>query len=469
MDLGSMAGLSYKKNVGQSMMSQTEPGAGHALRGPALTFVDDPFQSGAEAMRYEPDAVVAMCNGRITHFGAASTMLPGLAPGTPVRHTGRDSLILAGFIDSHVHYPQTQIIGSYGEQLIDWLDRYTFIAEQAFASVAHARLTAGIFIQECLRAGTTTAAVYCTVHPQSVDAFFEAAQERGMRMIAGKVLMDRNAPAALTDTAQRGYDESKTLIGKWHGRDRLLYAVTPRFAGSSSPEQMSMAGQLWAEHPGTWLQSHVSENREEVAWVRTLYPERRGYLDVYDHFGQLGPRAVYGHGIWLTDAELHRCHYTGTAIAHCPTSNLFLGSGLFSVANSARRERPVRVGLATDVGAGTSLSMLQTMNEAYKVAQLKGEKLSAPQAFYLASRGAARALYLDDKVGSIAPGMEADLIVLDLRSTPLIDFRMARCESLEEALFIQMTLADDRAIESTYIAGALAWQRSSADADPRHS
>jgi guanine deaminase len=432
----------------------------HALRGPALTFVDDPFLVGtAQAMRHESDAVIAMRAGRITHFGPAGEVLRELPPGTPLRVTGPDSLILAGFIDSHVHYPQTQIMASYGEQLIDWLNRYTFVAEQEFASADHAREVAKFFIDECLRAGTTTAAVYCTVHPQSVDALFEAALARNLRIIAGKILMDRNAPAALTDSAQRGYDESKALIARWHGRGRLLYAVTPRFAASSTPEQMVMAGQLWAEHPGTWLQSHVAENRDEMSWIQSLYPERRGYLDVYDHFGQLGPRAIYGHGVWLNEGELHRCHDTGTAIAHCPTSNLFLGSGLFSVANAMKRERPVRVSLATDLGAGTSFSMLQTMNEAYKVAQLKGEKLSAPLAFYLASRGAARALYLEDSVGSIAPGMEADLVVLDMKSTPLIDFRMRACGSIEEALFIQMMLADDRAIESTYIAGALAHRR----------
>lgn len=366
---------------------------------------------------------------------------------------------MPGFIDSHVHYPQTQIIGSHGEQLLDWLDKYTFVAEQQFASAQHAREVARVFLQECLRAGTTSAAVYCTVHPQSVDAFFEASAARNMRMIAGKVLMDRNAPPGLLDTAQSGYDDSKALIARWHGRGRQLYCVTPRFAATSTPAQMEMAGQLWAEHPGTYLQSHISENREEVAWIRKLYPERGGYLDVYDHYGQLGPRAIFGHGIWLTEAELHRFHDTGAAIAHCPTSNLFLGSGLFDAGNALKPERPVRVSLATDLGAGTSFSMLQTLNEAYKVAQLCGASLSAPLGFYLATRGAARALYLEDTIGSLAPGMEADFIVMDLKSTPAIEFRMRHCNSLEDALFIQMTLADDRAVDSTYIAGTLAWQR----------
>jgi guanine deaminase len=435
-------------------------GAGQALRGAAFTFVDDPFEVGVgRAMRYEPDAIVAMANGRITQFGPAASILADLPDGMPVRVTGPDTLIVPGFIDSHVHYPQVPIIGASGEQLIDWLNKYTFVAERNFSNEEHAREAARAFLDECLRAGTTTAAVYCTVHPGSVEVFFEEAEARNLRMIAGKVLMDRHAPAALTDTAKRGYDESKQLIARWHGRGRLLYGVTPRFAASSTSEQMAMAGALWAEHPGTYLQSHVSENRDEVAWVKSLYPQRKGYLDVYDHFGQLGPRAIFGHGVWLTEDELQRCHETGTAIAHCPTSNLFLGSGLFSVTDAASRARPVRVGLATDVGAGTSLSMLQTMNEAYKVAQLRGERLSAPLAFYLATRGAARALYLEDRVGSIAPGMEADVLVLDLKSTPLIEYRMRHCETFEEALSIQMTLGDDRAIESTYVAGALAHRR----------
>ena len=251
-----------------------------------------------------------------------------------------------------------------------------------------------------------------------------------MRMIAGKVLMDRHAPAALTDTAKSGYDQSKALIAKWHGRGRQLYAVTPRFAASSTPEQMHMAAQLWAEHPGTWLQSHVSENRAEMAWIRELYPERRGYLDVYDHYKQLGPRSIYGHGIWLSEAEMHRCHDTGTALAHCPTSNEFLGSGQFNLHNALKASRPVRVGLGTDLGAGTSFSQLQTLNQAYKTAQVLGNSLSAPLAFYLATRGGARALCLEDKVGSLAPGMEADVLVMDLKSTPAIEFRLRNLQQL---------------------------------------
>lgn len=435
-----------------------------AIRGDALTFIDDPFAKDlSECLRFVPDAVIVMAEGKISDFGPAAEVATRLPGGVEV--TGySDSLIMAGFIDSHVHYPQTQIIGSDSRQLIDWLNEHTFVAEQAFADEAHCRRMAGVFLRECLRNGTTTAAVFCTVHPQSVEAFFEASSALGMRNIAGKVLMDRNAPQALLDTPQRSYDESKLLLDKWHGRQRQLYAVTPRFAPTSSPEQLEVAGALWREHPGSYVQSHVSESEDELAWVRELFPEQSGYLDVYDHYGLLGPRAIYGHGVHLSEAELRRCHESGTAIAHCPTSNLFLGSGLFDLAGARRSDRPLLVGLASDLGAGTSFSMLQTMNEAYKVAQLNGSPLSAGQAFYLASRGAAEALSLDDRIGSIAPGMEADLVVLDLRSTPLIAERMGYCESLEEQLFVLLTMADDRATRATWVNGALAYDRETAGA-----
>ncbi len=430
-----------------------------AIRGPALTFSGDPsVEDPAQCMRHEPDAIVAMRKGSIIDYGPAAQVAPRLPPGTNVAIYA-DSLIMAGFIDAHVHYAQTEIVASPGGELADWLERYAYPAEQRFADGEYAREAARTFIAECLRAGTTTAAVFCTVHAGSVDAFFEEADARNLRMIAGKVLMDRHAPKALTDTPRRAYDESKALVARWHGRGRALYAVTPRFAVTSSPAQMELAGALWREHPGTYLQSHVSEQRSEIAWARELYPERSGYLDVYDHYGMLGPRAIYGHGVWLSEAELARCHETGTAIAHCPTSNTFLGSGLFDLVKARKHGRPVRVALGTDVGGGSSFSVLATMCEAYKVARLGGGTLSAAHAFYLATRGAAQALYLEDTIGSIAPGMEADLVVLDLKSTPLIEQRMRRCESLDEALFVQMMLGDERAIRAVYVAGELAWTR----------
>jgi guanine deaminase len=441
-------------------MKHDRPAAATAIRGPVLTYTGDVFARGVgDTLRHEPDAIIAMAAGRIVRFGPASAVRPLLPPGTRVVDYGRNALIMAGFIDCHVHYPQTQIIGAGGEQLLDWLKRYTFAAEQRFADSKLAHAVAKVFLRESLRNGITTSAVHCTVHPQSVEALFAEAEKLGLRTIAGKVLMDRNAPRQLLDTARSGYDESKALIRRWHGRGRLLYAITPRFAATSTPEQLAAAGALRAEHPDCFVQSHVAESRREVAWIRKLFPERKGYLDVYDHHGLLGQRAIYGHGIWLTEPELRRCHVTGTAIAHCPTSNFFLGSGCLDVANAVRPERPVRVGLATDVGAGTSFSMLQTMSEAYKAAQQRGYALPATHAFYLATRGAAQALYLEDTIGSVAEGMEADLVVLDLQSTPLISFRMRYAENLDEVLFIQMTLADDRAVRATYVAGRRIYQR----------
>lgn len=429
-----------------------------ALRGPALSFHGDPFVVGdAAAMHYEADGLILVEDGKVTAFGDYEATRPRIKDHAVAEY--RNSLILPGFIDTHVHYPQTEMIGAYGSQLIDWLNQYTFVTEQRFADSGHAAAVAEVFLNECLRVGTTTASVYCTVHPTSVNAFFEAAQWRNMRMIAGKVLMDRNAPAGLMDTAQSGYDDSEALIKQWHGRGRLSYAITPRFAPSSTEAQLEAAGALWRRYPACHVQTHVSENLHEVAWVKDLYPARRSYLDVYAHYGLTGPKAIFGHAVHLEESEWQHLASSGSAVSHCPTSNGFLGSGLFDFLRAKQDLDPVRVGLATDVGAGTTLSMLQTMGAAYKIGQLGHYSLSAPKAFYLATRGAAQALYLDDKVGSIAPGMEADLVVLDLKSTPLIEFRMRHCESIEEALFVQMAMGDDRATRAVYVAGDLAYER----------
>jgi guanine deaminase len=431
-----------------------------AVRGPALSFTGDAFRDGLDAtMVHEPDAVVVMAEGRITHFGPASQIAPLLPAETEVRDYGRDALISAGFVDTHVHYPQTPMIASHGGQLLDWLNKYTFPTELKFADKEFARRVAKLFLQENLRNGITTSCVYCTVHPHSVDALFEEADAIGLRLAAGKVLMDRNAPEALRDTAQSGYDESQALIRKWHGRGRLLYAITPRYAGTSTPEQLAAAGALWREHRDCLMQTHIAESRDEVAWMKELFPDRRNYLDVYDHHGLCGERAVFGHGIWLDEPEMQRLHACGAAIAHCPTSNFFLGSGAFDLARAVRKDRPVRVGLGTDIGAGTSFSIMATLDAAYKASQLNRQALSAGHAYYLATRGSARAMYLDDKIGSLAPGMEADLVVLDMRSTPLIDFRMREAKDFAEQLFIQMTLGDDRAVQATYVAGRLAYAR----------
>ncbi|MEO8487058.1 MAG: guanine deaminase [Betaproteobacteria bacterium] len=437
-----------------------DAGGGVALRGPMVAWRGDPFVVGAErALAYEPDAIVAMAQGRIVAAGPAAAVRRSLPSGTAIETLPRASLMLPGFIDCHVHYPQLPVTGSHGTQLLDWLERSTYPAEAAFADLRVARAVARDYLDENLRQGITTASVFGTVHAASVDALMEEAGKRSLRMIAGKVLMDRHAPRALRDTARRGYDESKALIARWHGRGRLGYAITPRFAVTSTPAQLEAAGALWREHRDCWVQSHLSENAGEIAWVKKLYPRARDYADVYARFGLLGRRAIYGHGIHLVEREWRALAASGTAIAHCPTSNLFLGSGLFPWPKAKREGRPVRVGLATDVGGGTTLSFLRTLGEAYKVAQLGGWSMPPAHAFWLATQGGASALDLGDRIGNLVPGAEADLVVLDLASTPFIAQRMDRVRNVDEALFVQMTMGDDRAIRQTWIAGRKAHDR----------
>jgi len=437
----------------------TPEGSVTAIRGALVSFSGDPFVEGvAAARRFEFDAIVAMADGRIVDCGAARDVSARLPAGTPVVAYA-NALITAGFIDSHVHYPQIPVIGAGGKNLLEWLADYTFPVERRFADAEHAREVANVYLAENLRHGITTAAVFGTVHRISADVLFEEAAALGLRMVAGKVLMDRHAPDDLLDTAQRGYDESKALLERWHGVGRLGYAITPRFAVTSSPAQLEAAGALKHEHPDAFVQSHLSETAAEVAWVRKLFPARKSYLDVYAHFGLTGRRTIFGHGIHLDEADFRFLHETDTALAHCPTSNNFLGSGHFNLKTAVLAERPVRVALATDLGGGTNFSMLRTMQAAYEVAQMSGYALSPSCALYLATRGAARALDLDDRIGSIEPGREADVTVLDLHSTPLIEFRMRHARDVDEMLAVQMALADDRAIRATYVAGRLAYSR----------
>jgi len=427
-----------------------------AFRAAILHFLADPAQSGAAAQQYFDDGILVVEAGRVIALGEAEAVLPTLVPGT-VLTDYRGKLILPGFIDTHIHYAQVDVIASYGEQLLTWLDKYIFPAERRFADPGYASEVAGFFVDELLRNGTTTALVFATVHPASVDAVFAAAQQRAMRLIAGKVMMDRNCPDFLSDTAERGYDESRALIDKWHKRDRLLYAVTPRFAPTSTREQMTQAGRLFGEYADIYLQSHVAENRSEVAWVAELYPESRSYLDVYERYGQLGPRSVFAHCIWLDDGDRERLGVTGSAMSFCPTSNLFLGSGLFDLGKA--REQGIRIGIGTDVGGGTSFSMLKTLAEGYKVLQLKGQSLSAMQAFYLATLGGARSLYLDAQIGNFEAGREADFVVVDLAATPLMARRMENAATLDEKLFALMMLGDDRAIAATHVLGEAVYRR----------
>lgn len=429
------------------------------VRGALISCHDDPFLTDpASAFGYEPDGLVICRDGLIVAVGPFATVKAQLPPDAIIDDY-RGCLIAPGFIDTHIHYVQTGIIGSQGKQLLDWLERYTFVAEQAFGDPQVAATTAKVFCNELLRNGTTSALVFCSVHPGSVDALFEEAARHNLRLIAGKVLMDRNAPHALLDTAQSGYDQSKALIARWHGRGRALYAITPRFAGSCTPAQMELAGALWREHPDVFMQSHIAENHKEIAWVRELYPERRDYFDVYEHYGLTGRRSLYAHGIYLDESELCRCHESGTALAHCPTSNTFLGSGLFRMRTVRDPRRPVEVGLGTDIGAGTSFSLVATMGEAYKISQLAGQPINAVETFYLATLGGARALALDDRLGSLAAGREADLVVLDPNATPLLAFRSQRVHSIEEQLAVLMTLGDDRAVRATYVAGQCAHKK----------
>ena len=414
----------------------------HSLADPAMVGVEQSYE-------YFEDGLLVVEKGQILRLGHAAELMPTLS-GVEITEY-RDALITPGFIDTHIHYPQTGMIASYGEQLLDWLNTYAFPCEQQFTDKAHASEVAGIFLKELLRNGTTTALVFGSVHKQSVDAFFEAAQALNLRMIAGKVLMDRNAPDYLTDTAQSGYADSKELIERWHGKGRLHYAVTPRFAPTSTPEQLTLAGKLLGEYPNLYMHTHLSENRKEIDWVKALFPERKGYLDVYEHHKLIGARAVFAHGVHLCEEECQRLAETGSAVAFCPTSNLFLGSGLFDL--DRLQKHGVRIGLGTDVGAGTSFSQLQSLNDAYKVMQLQGKKLNPFKSLYLATLGGANALYLDDRLGNFKNGKDADFVVLDYNATPLISYRMQQAKTLAEKIFALTMLGDDRVVRETFAAG----------------
>jgi guanine deaminase len=427
-------------------------GRSGAIRAQLVRFRDDPLQAGSSALVHEPDGLLVFRDGRITACGPAAALLRELTPDLQL-HTYSDCIAMPGFIDAHTHYVQAQIVAASGGPLLDWLERRTYVAEQDFADPLHAKIVAARFCDELIRNGTTTAAVLCAVYPQSVDALFEAATQRDMRVIAGKVLMDRNAPSALLDTAQSSYDESETLIKRWHGKGRNLYAITPRYAGSSTPAQLEAASVLWGQYSQVYMHSHLAENKQEVAWIRELFPDCNDYVDVYDRHGLLGPRALFAHGIYLSEAERDRLADTQTTLVHCPSANLFLGSGLFPLHDNKRRKTPLAVALGTDIGAGTSFSMLKTMADAYKVSRLLGHALSAAEAFYLATLGTARALQLDDRIGSFAPGYEADIVILDPRATPALRLRADRCADVEDLLFSLLIQGDDRAIRASYLHG----------------
>jgi guanine deaminase len=432
------------------------------IRGSFLDFIDDPFyQPEINSVRYLPDGLLVIENGNIKDFGTYESLKEKYIDREIIAYP--DKLITPGLIDLHVHYPQTEMIAAFGEQLLQWLDKYTFPTEAKFKDIEYARTIAAFFLDELLRNGTTTALVLTTIFPQSVEVLFTEAQRRQMRIIAGQVLMTRNAPNFLLNDAQTAYSQTREQIQQWHELDRLLYAITPRFAITSTPEELSLAGKLKAEFPDVYVHTHLAENTQEINFTAELFPDSYDYLNVYEQFGLVSDRTILAHCIHLDDSAFERLSKSGAAIAFCPSSNLFLGSGLFKLDQAKSPETPIKVGLATDVGGGTSFSQLQTMSDAYKVMQLQNKSLSVFQAFYLATLGAAKALSLEDKIGNFAVGKEADFVVWDLQATPLMKLRNPTTKSnnlaeLAEKAFAMMILGSDRAVTATYVAGKLVYQ-----------
>ena len=435
--------------------------ADRALRGRLLWFVERPEEHGEDAVRYIEDGLLVLRAGMILAVGETSVLRPRLQKGVDIiDHSGQ--LIVPGFIDPHIHLPQTQVVASWAAKLLDWLNTYTFIEEQKYADPGHAARGASFFFDELLANGTTTAVAFCSVHSASAEAFFAESERRNTRMAAGKVMMDRYAPSALTDTAQRSYDESKALIERWHGRGRQVYAIAPRFAITSTPEQLEAAGSLARNYPDCLIETHISENLEEIATAKRLYPDCADYTAIYEKYDLMGPKSLMGHCLHLSEDERRRFAKADAVAVFCPTSNLFLGSGLFDWRAMRDPKRPIRIGVATDIGGGTSYSMLQTMNEAYKVARMATTYLPAMRMFYLATLGGARSMQLEGTIGNFAAGAEADFIVLDPQATPLLARRSERTENLEELLFALALLGDDRAIAATYAAGKLVHSRAAA-------
>jgi guanine deaminase len=424
------------------------------LRGRVLTFTDEPGRDDdASAYRYFEDGGVLISGGKIVRLGDFSDVSKS-APKDAERIDHRPHLIIPGLIDPHNHFPQMQVIGSYGTQLLDWLNKYTFVEEQKFASETHSARIASLYMDEMIRHGTTTAAAYCSVHRASAEAFFAEAEKRNMLMIGGKVMMDRSAPEKLRDTPQSSYDDTKALIGKWHGKGRAHYAISPRFGITSSDAQLEMAQALVREHPDCFLQTHLSENHQEIAQTKALFPWARDYADVYERYGLLGPKSLFGHCLHLEPREMEALAQSQSVAVFCPTSNLFLGSGLFD--REGLLARKMRVAVATDVGGGTDYSMLATMDQAYKVLQLKGQKLSPLNAFYMMTLGNARALGLEGQIGTLEEGSDADIAVLNIGATPAMRLRAETVRTLSEELFVLQTMGDDRAVSEVYVAGRAA-------------
>ena len=423
------------------------------IRGRLLSFKDVPRDiDDTSSYSYEEDGAVLTTDGVIIASGDYASVKQQ-APADAIAIDHRPHLITPGFIDTHLHFPQMQVIGSYAAALLEWLNTYTFVEEQKFVDPVHAARIATAFFDELVRHGTTSAVAYCSVHKSSAEAFFSESHRRNFRMIAGKVMMDRNAPPPLLDTPQSGYDDTKAIIEEWHGKGRQMVAITPRFAITSSPEQLEMAGALMREFPDLHMQTHLSENHAEIEFTKELYPQHHDYVAVYDHYGLLGPKSLFGHSIHLSDREADAMSASGSVAVFCPTSNLFLGSGLFDLKTLDERDDPVRIAIATDIGGGSSYSMLRTLDEGYKILQLQGQRMTPLESFYRITLGNARALSLEDRIGTIEPGREADMVVLNAGATPAMALRMETVTKLSEELFLLQTMGDDRAIVETYIAG----------------
>ncbi|MBB2714454.1 guanine deaminase [Rhizobium sophoriradicis] len=423
------------------------------LRGRLLSFHRAPLTlADSQSYFYEEDGGLLIEGGLIASVGAyADVKAKAAADVVEIDH--RPHLILPGFIDMHLHFPQMQVIASYAANLLEWLNTYTFPEECRFVESAHAERIATHFYDELISHGTTTAVAYCSVHKTSADAFFAEAMKRNMRMVGGKVMMDRNAPQGLLDTPEMGYDETRQVIADWHGKGRNHVAITPRFAITSTPAQMEATSALAREFPDLHVQTHLSENHDEIKFTCELYPEAIDYTDIYARYGLLGPKSLFGHAIHLSEREADVMSETGSVAVHCPTSNLFLGSGLFPLKALARRDKPVRIGVATDIGGGSSYSMLKTMDEAYKIQQLLGERLNPLESYYLMTRGNAEALSLADRIGTLDPGSDADLVVLNAAATPAMALKLEAVKTLPEELFLLQTMGDDRAVAETYVAG----------------
>jgi guanine deaminase len=423
------------------------------LRGRLLSFRRAPHSiDDTASYLYLEDGGLLIDDGKIVAIGDYSDIKKS-APEDVAEKDHRPHLIVPGLIDLHLHFPQMQVIGSYAANLLEWLNSYTFPEECRFVESAHAQRIATHFYDELLRHGTTTAAAYCSVHKTSADAYFAEAMKRNMLMVGGKVMMDRNAPQGLLDTPEMSYDETRAVIADWHGKGRNHVAITPRFAITSTPQQMQAAQALAQEFPDLFIQTHLSENLDEIKYTCELYPEATDYTDIYVRYGLMRDTTLLGHAIHLSEREADVLSETGAVAVHCPTSNLFIGSGLFPMKKLQRREKPVRIAVATDIGGGSSYSMLRTMDEAYKIQQLLGERLNPLESWFLMTLGNAQALSMASRIGTLDVGTDADITVLNASSTPAMALKMEVVNSLTEELFLMLTMGDDRTVSETYVAG----------------